>query len=291
MEGASMTGITLGRYVPYKSFLHKMDARAKLFCYVLLLAAIFLSFKNYSTSFLFSGFLLLITVILLLASRVSIAALFKSLASLWFFVVFLLVVYILVPSASYTHVAFKIGDFPFYWESILEALRILLRLMLMVALSMVLTSSTKPLELTGALEWYMYPLKVVGIPSHVIAMIITLALRFIPTILDDVERIMKAQASRGVDFKHGNLKTKFYSLVSLFIPLFATSLLRSEELADAMECRGYDPKAKRTRYRQIHFHLSDLLWALLASGILSLFIAASVLHFDPFMSFWGLSVL
>lgn len=156
---------------------------------------------------------------------------------------------------------------------------------------MVLTSSTKPLELTAALEWYMYPLKVIGIPSHIIAMIITLALRFIPTILDDVERIMKAQASCGVDFKHGSLKTKFYSIVSLIIPLFATSLLRSEELADAMECRGYDPKAKRTRYRQIHFHFLDLVWVILVAGVMSLFITASVLHFDPFMAFWGLTVL
>ena len=286
-----MTGITLGRYVPYKSFLHKMDARAKLFCYVLLLTCVFLSFSNYSTSFLFSGFLVLLTVVLLIASHVSVRSLFKSLASLWFFVVFLLVIYILVPNGSYTHIAFKIGDFPFYWESILEALRILLRLMLMVALSMVLTSSTKPLELTAALEWYMYPLKIIGIPSHVIAMIITLALRFIPTILDDVERIMKAQASRGVDFKHGGLKTKFYAIVSLIIPLFATSLLRSEELADAMECRGYDPKAKRTRYRQIHFHFLDFVWVILAAGVMSLFITASVLGFDPFMTFWGLSVL
>lgn len=286
-----MKGIALGRYVPYKSFIHRMDARAKLFCYVLLLVCVFLSFANYSTSFAMSGVLVLLAIVLLVSSHVSIRALFRSLSSLWFFVVFLLLIYILVPSASYTHIAIKIGDFPFYWESILEALRILLRLMLMVAFSMVLTSSTKPLELTAALEWYMYPLKLIGLPSHIVAMIITLALRFIPTILDDVERIMKAQASRGVDFKHGGLKTKFVSLVSLIIPLFATSLLRSEELADAMECRGYDPKGKRTRYRQIHFHWLDLLWAVLAGSLMGCFIALSATGFDPFSFFWGLTVL
>ncbi len=286
-----MTGITLGRYVPYNSFLHKMDARAKLFCYLLLLVSVFLSFVNYSTSFLFTAFLVVLTIFLLICSHVSIGSLFKSLASLWFFVVFLLLIYILVPSSSYTNVAFKIGDFPFYYESLLEAARIMLRLMLMVALSMVLTSSTKPLDLTAALEWYLYPLKVIGVPSHIIAMIITLALRFIPTILDDVDRIMKAQASRGVDFKHGGLKTKFRSIISLIIPLFATSLVRSDELADAMEARGYDPKAKRTRYRKIHFHFLDLLWVILCSLILSLFITASVMKFDPFSFFWGLNVL
>ncbi len=286
-----MSGITLGRYVPYNSFLHKMDARAKLFCYLLLLVSVFLSFVNYSTSFLFTAFLVVLTIFLLVSSHVSIGSLFKSLASLWFFVVFLLLIYILVPSSSYTHVAFKIGDFPFYYESLLEAARIMLRLMLMVALSMVLTTSTKPLELTAALEWYLYPLKVIGIPSHIIAMIITLALRFIPTILDDVDRIMKAQASRGVDFKHGGIKTKFRSIVSLIIPLFATSLVRSDELADAMEARGYDPKAKRTRYRKIHFHILDLLWVVLCSALLSSYIVASVMKLDPFSFFWGLSVL
>ncbi len=286
-----MTGIALGRYVPYDSFLHKMDVRAKLFCYVLLLVAVFLPFANYATSFAFSGLLVVLTVFLLCFAHVSVRSLFKSLASLWFFVLFLLLIYILVPSSSYTHVAFKIGDFPFYYESLLEAARIMLRLVLMVALSMVLTSSSKPLELTAALEWYLYPLKLIGLPSHIIAMIITLALRFIPTILDDVERIMKAQASRGVDFKYGGIKAKFRSLVSLVIPLFATSLVRSDELADAMEVRGYDPNGKRTRYRQIHFHVSDVFLIIFVMAVLALFIAVSALAFDPFLSFWGLTVL
>ncbi len=286
-----MTGIALGRYVPYDSFLHKMDVRAKLFCYVLLLVAVFLPFANYATSFLFSGLLVVLTIVLLCFAHVSVRSLFKSLSSLWFFVLFLLVIYVLVPSSSYTHVAFKIGDFSFYYESLLEAARIMLRLVLMVALSMVLTSSSKPLELTAALEWYLYPLKMIGLPSHIIAMIITLALRFIPTILDDVERIMKAQASRGVDFKYGGVKTKFRSLISLVIPLFATSLVRSDELADAMEVRGYDPNGKRTRYRQIHFHVSDAFLVLFVMMVLALFIIVSALAFDPFSFFWGLTVL
>ncbi len=286
-----MTGIALGRYVPYDSFLHKMDVRAKLFCYVLLLVAVFLPFANYATSFLFSGLLVVLTIVLLCFAHVSVRSLFKSLSSLWFFVLFLLVIYVLVPSSSYTHVAFKIGDFSFYYESLLEAARIMLRLVLMVALSMVLTSSSKPLELTAALEWYLYPLKMIGLPSHIIAMIITLALRFIPTILDDVERIMKAQASRGVDFKYGGVKTKFRSLISLVIPLFATSLVRSDELADAMEVRGYDPNGKRTRYRQIHFHVSDAFLVLFVMMVLALFITVSALAFDPFSFFWGLTVL
>lgn len=286
-----MNAMVLGRYVPYKSFLHKMDPRAKLFCYILLLVAVFLPFKNYATAYSFAGILVILAIVLLGVSRVSISSLFKSLASLWFFVIFLLLIYILVPSSNYTHVAFKIGDFPFYYESFLEAGRILIRLILMVAFSMILTASTKPLDLTSALEWYLYPLKIIGIPSHVIAMIVTLALRFIPTILEDVERILKAQASRGVDFKNGGIKTKFIALTSLLIPLFATSLLRSDDLADAMEARGYDPKGKRTRYRVIKFHFSDFLLILSSACLLAFFITISIMNFDPYSYFWGLSLL
>lgn len=286
-----MNAMVLGRYVPYKSFLHKMDPRAKLFCYILLLVAVFLPFKNYATAYSFAGILVILAIVLLGVSRVSISSLFKSLASLWFFVIFLLLIYILVPSSNYTHVAFKIGDFPFYYESFLEAGRILIRLILMVAFSMILTASTKPLDLTSALEWYLYPLKIVGIPSHVIAMIVTLALRFIPTILEDVERILKAQASRGVDFKNGGIKTKFIALTSLLIPLFATSLLRSDDLADAMEARGYDPKGKRTRYRVIKFHFSDFLLILSSACLLAFFMTISIMNFDPYSYFWGLSLL
>lgn len=286
-----MNAMVLGRYVPYKSFLHKMDPRAKLFCYILLLVAVFLPFKNYATAYSFAGILVILAIVLLGVSRVFISSLFKSLASLWFFVIFLLLIYILVPSSNYTHVAFKIGDFPFYYESFLEAGRILIRLILMVAFSMILTASTKPLDLTSALEWYLYPLKIVGIPSHVIAMIVTLALRFIPTILEDVERILKAQASRGVDFKNGGIKTKFIALTSLLIPLFATSLLRSDDLADAMEARGYDPKGKRTRYRVIKFHFSDFLLILSSVCLLAFFMTISIMNFDPYSYFWGLSLL
>lgn len=286
----------LGRYVPYDTFLHKMDARVKLFAFVALLVCVFLPFPNYSTTFLFMGVLTLLTAFFLGVGRVSLLSLFKSLASLWLFVLFLLIIYIFFPSQEFTHLAFTWGKVPFYWESFLEALRIFLRLVLMIALSMVLTATTKPLELTAAFEWYLTPLNVtilkwIGIPSHVLAMIITLALRLIPTILEDTNRIMKAQASRGVDFKHGGLGTKIRSLTSLIIPLFASSLERSDQLGDAMECRGYDPNSPRTRYRQIHFRFQDLFSFLFAALLLSGYITLSVMHIDPFALLWGLELL
>ena len=111
--------------------------------------------------------------------------------------------------------------------------------------------------MTYGLEWYMSPLKIIHFPAHEIAMTISIALRFIPTILEETERIIKAQKSRGVDLEEGKLKEKIGAIISLLIPLLISSFQRSEELSDAMEARGYNPSAKRTRYRVLKFKLSD----------------------------------
>ena len=146
----------------------------------------------------------------------------------------------------------------------------------MFCLTMILTSTTKPMDLTYAFEWYMTPLKLIKFPVHEIAMTLSIALRFIPTLLDETDRIMKAQASRGVDFSHGGLFKRFKAVISLIIPLFVSAIQRSEELSDAMEARGYDPRAKRTRYRKLRFSWRDiiafLVGAAIFGGVLFLFI-------------------
>ena len=129
----------------------------------------------------------------------------------------------------------------------------------MISLTMILTSTTKPMDMTYAFEWYMTPLKPLRFPAHEIAMTLSIALRFIPTLLDETERIMKAQASRGVDFNHGGLFKRFGAVIALIIPLFVSALERSEGLANAMIVRGYDPRAKRTRYRLLRFSWRDAI--------------------------------
>lgn len=284
-----MSSMTLGRYVPYNSFIHRMDARAKIFSLIVLMVAIFMSYGTYAMTFTMAGLAMVAIIILLACSHTSFISLLKSLKSLWFMAIFLLIIYIFVPHES-TWVAFYIGSYAIYWDSILDACRILVRLVLMIALTMILTSTTKPLDMTDAFEWYLTPLKWIGFPSHELAMILSIALRFIPTILDDVTRIMKAQASRGVDFEHGSLKTKARAIISLIVPLFVSSFLRSEELADAMECRGYDPKAKRTRYRIQRFGWLDLVETLVVAGFATLFIYASVTGFNAYTSWFGMTV-
>lgn len=284
-----MNSFVMGRYVPYDSFIHRMDARAKIFSLILLMVAVFMGYSSWAMTFTMAGLAFIVILILLMASHTGLGRLLKSLSSLWFMAIFLLVIYILVPHTS-EWVAFYIGSYAIYWDSILEAGKILIRLVLMIAITMVLTSSTKPLEMTDAFEWYLAPLKWIGFPSHELAMILSIALRFIPTILEDVSRIMKAQASRGVDFEHGHILAKAKAMVSLIVPLFVSSFVRSEELADAMECRGYDPKAKRTKYRIEKFHWADLFETLFSVAFLALFVYVSVSGLNIYEAWWGMSV-
>lgn len=252
-----MKSITLGRYSPYNSFIHRMDPRNKIFCLIVLMVAVFISYSTWEITFIVGGFLAFITLVLLIISHVGFKQLFSSLKTMWFIIIVLLIINVLIPPKNATAVAFNIGSLPIYWDSILQSLKIILRLVLMLALTMVLTSTTKPLDLTYALEWYMSPLKLVKFPAHEVAMTISIALRFIPTLIDETDRIMKAQSSRGVDFKHGKISSRLKAIVSLIIPLFVSSFQRSEELADSMEARGYDPKIKRTRYHIMKWKISD----------------------------------
>jgi energy-coupling factor transport system permease protein len=222
---------------------------------------------NWIMTFVMGGALLAFTIILLFVSHVSLRQIFGSLKSLWFVVIFLLIINCIIPPKGATMIAFSIKDFNVYWEAIFQSLKIILRLVLMLSLTMILTASTKPLDLTYALEWFMTPLKLVKFPAHEIAMTISIALRFIPTLLDETERIMKAQASRGVDFNHGGIFKRFGAIIALIIPLFVSALERSEELANAMIVRGYDPRAKRTRYRLLRFSWRDIIAFLFIGGI------------------------
>ena len=272
-----MNNITFGRYSPFNTFTHRLDPRNKLFILILLMVAIFLQFQVWSTTLLLSfGFLLVLLAIMIL-SRVNFLELFKSLKSMWFLIVFLLIVYIFIPNSTYKMECYRFNDnYAIYWDSFYQCGYIILRIILMIDLTMVLTSTSKPMDLTYAFEWYMTPLKVIRFPVHEIAMTLSIALRFIPTLLDETDRIMKAQASRGVDFNKGGLFKRFKAVISLIIPLFVSAIQRSEELSDAMEARGYDPRAKRTKYRKLTFSWRDIIALLFGlavfGGILYLFI-------------------
>ena len=263
-----MSTMTFGRYSFRDTFVHRLDARNKIFLVILFMVGIFFQFNKWSTSLILSGAYIIILIILMLISRVSLLQLLKSLGGLWLLVIFLMAIYIFIPTNNpKLPVAFTIGSLEVHWDAFCQSGYILMRLMLMISLTMILTSTTKPMDMTYAFEWYMTPLKPIHFPVHEIAMTLSIALRFIPTLLDETERIMKAQASRGVDFNHGGIFRRFAAVIALIIPLFVSALERSEELANAMIVRGYDPKAKRTRYRLLRFSWRDLLAFLFIGGI------------------------
>lgn len=255
-----MSSMVFGRYVSEKTFVHKLDPRTKIFLLILFSVAVFLHFTNNITSLLMAVGYLVLVFILMICSKINILELFKSLSMMWFMMLFLLIIYIITPVPEPNlPVAFTIFGKVVYWDVFVNMGYIIVRLMLLISLAMVLTSSTRPMDMTYAFEWYMHPLKVIRFPVHEIAMTLSIALRFIPTLLDETNRIMKAQESRGADFKHGSIFKRFGAIISLIIPLFVSAIERSEQLANAMEARGYDPKAKRSRYKVLKGSWRDIV--------------------------------
>lgn len=245
-----MSNIALGRYIPLDSVVHKLDPRMKIMAMFLLLVAVFIPAGYYGYGVL--GFFI---VAVLLIAKLKLNFIFSAMKPMLFMLVFLLVINILVLRTGY--VLFSIFGFTVYSDAIFQTLYITFRLALMIMITTALTATTKPLDLTLAIEDLLAPLKRFGVPAHEIAMMISIALRFIPTLIEETERIMKAQASRGVDLKEGKFKEKIMAILSLIVPLFVSSFQRAEDLADAMEARGYVPSAKRTRYKQLKRTFKD----------------------------------
>jgi energy-coupling factor transport system permease protein len=141
--------------------------------------------------------------------------------------------------------------------------------MLMVIITTILTATTKPLDLTLGIEKLLKPFEVIGVPAHIIAMMISIALRFIPTLIEETQRIMNAQASRGVDLENGTLKEKIMAVLALIVPLFVSAFDRADQLANAMEARGYDPQRERTRYKVLQMTGIDYAGLAAAAAVLA----------------------
>jgi energy-coupling factor transport system permease protein len=272
-----MTNIVLGRYVPISTPIHRIDPRVKLISFIVMLVAVFLNYGTNYQNFIMYGIFFLILLTIVLIGKISLFSILKSVSALWFMMVILLILNAFLVQTG--NVLFKIGNFEFYDEGLYRTIYIVIRLVLMVIITSILTSTTKPMELTFALEWLLSFLafcKGMKIAIHIFAMTLSLALRFIPTLADEANRIIQAQASRGVDFKNGRLKDRFKGLVSLIIPLFVSCLSKSSELADAMDARGYNPLGKRTRYNRRKWTIGDTIYTIFSLGFLAGMICLSI---------------
>lgn len=254
-----MDNIALGQYVPLDSKIHKIDPRIKIIMMVILMVTVFTVPNFYGYAFLFG-----VLTIAVLVSKLTLKFIIKSMKPVLFMSLFLFILNIFLLRTG--ELLVSIGFIKIYKDAISQTLFIVFRLMLMIIVTTLLTATTPPLDLTLGIEDLLSPLKRFKVPAHEIAMMISIALRFIPTLIEDTQRIMNAQASRGVDLQEGRFSEKVSGIISMIVPLFISSYHRAEDLADAMEARGYFPGKKRTRYKQLKVTFYD--YAMLSLSII-----------------------
>ena len=255
--------LILGRYLQGDSWIHKLDPRTKLIGTFAFVLVIFLA-NNWVTY----GLLIAYTLVALLLSKIPLGFFWKGIRPLIWVILFTVALQILFTSGG--EVYFKWGFLQVTSEGIINAVFIFLRFVLIISFSTLLTLTTAPLQLTDAIEAVMKPLSIVKFPVHEVALMLSIALRFVPTLMDDTTRIMNAQRARGVDFGEGKLVQKVKSIIPILIPLFASSFKRADALAIAMEARGYNGGEGRTRFRRLAWKRNDSLAiiSLLILGIL-----------------------
>lgn len=265
-----MGNFTLGRYLPLDSPIHKLDPRSKILAMLLLLVCIFVPAGWWGY-----GLIGACVLFVILRAKLSLKFVWKALKPMMFMMCFLLFINILVYKTGFVLV--DIFGFKIYSGAIFQTLYIVVRLVLMIMTTTALTATTKPLDLTLGIEELLKPFSKIGVPSHEIAMLISIALRFIPDLIDETQRIMKAQESRGVDMKEGKFKEKVLAILSLIVPLFVSAFQRAEDLANAMEARGYAPGEPRTRYKVLKMHGNDYLLLVCTLLLLAALIAMAIL--------------
>lgn len=242
--------IVFGSYVPGNSPLHRLDPRAKLIMCIAYVILVFFA-NSWATCLL----LLLALMATIISSQVSFKMYWRGIKPLAWIILITVIFQML----------FSTGG-PVYWrwgiisvtrDGLLNSLIIFFRFMVIITASTVLTATTPTLRIADALSWFMQPLKTVKVPVNQITLMISIALRFIPTIMDEAVKIANAQRSRGMNLDEGNIVKRLMRMVPILIPLFVDSFKRAEELATAMEARGYDLAAPRTHYRQLHWYSRD----------------------------------
>lgn len=251
-----MDNMILGRYIPGNSIIHRLDPRSKLVAMILLIIIAFWANNPITNLILFIA-----TGIFVILSEVPLSFFIKGLRSMFFLIAFTTLFQLFFISGG--QVLFEMGFIKITSYGIEQAGIIFCRFVLIIFFSTLLTLTTMPLSLATAVESLLGPLKRFKIPVHEIGLMLSMSLRFVPTLMDDTIRIMNAQKARGVDFGEGNIIQKVKAMIPILIPLFATSLKRADSLATAMEARGYQGGNGRSQYRQLNWMNKDSVALLL----------------------------
>ena len=242
--------IAIGQYYPENSCVHNLDPRMKLMAVMAYIVSLF-SVANI-WGYLFAAAFLTAVIML---SKVPVLYVLRGLKAITFIIIFTSVLNIFFTQGE--TVIFTVWRVQVTAEGLAAAGRIAARLILLIAGSSLLTLTTSPIKLSDALEFFMRPLKVIRVPAHEIAMMMTIALRFIPTLVEEMQKIMKAQMARGADFATGGLVKKAKSIIPLLVPLFVSAFRRADELALAMESRCYRGDINRTKMKKMKFTVRD----------------------------------
>lgn len=254
-----LNDITIGQYFPAKSFIHGLDARFKLLALILYIVIIFLC--NSVASLLF---LCAFTLFCIISAKVPIKMYFKSIKAILPIIVITALLNVFYVSGGKTLISFWVINITVL--GVRKAIFMATRIFLLIIISSVLTYTTTPTQLTDGIESLLKPLKYIGLGNavHTVAMMMTIALRFIPTLVDETDKLMKAQKARGADFESGGLISRVKALIPILIPLLISSVRRAVELSEAMESRCYSGGKGRTRMKQLKYGFRDIA----ASGIM-----------------------
>ncbi|MBE6073449.1 MAG: energy-coupling factor transporter transmembrane protein EcfT [Selenomonas ruminantium] len=265
-----LSNITLGQFFPGDSVLHRLDPRVKILLLLVYLIEVFVFSHP-----LAYAVLTVVTFLLILLSGVPMRMMLRSLKPLWWIILFTFLIHLFSNPGT---PLVRVWIFTMTWEGVQKGFFLSLRLVLLILASSLLTFTTSPLKLTDALESLLSPFRRFGLPAHELAMMMTIALRFIPTLIAETDKIMKAQQSRGVDFSHGNVLTRLRNMVPILVPLFLSAFRRADELALAMEARCYRGGVGRTQMKALQLLSIDYaavaVFILLTAGLAAIQIMA-----------------
>lgn len=259
-----MEKMIFGRYIPGDSFVHKLDPRSKLIFVFIFIAIVFLA-NNAITYGLLLGF----TLLTVFVSKIRLYFLLNGLKPILFLLVFTFLLHIFFTREG--DLLWKWQFIEVYEEGLRQGIFISLRFLVLVLMTSILTLTTSPISITDGMEVLLNPFKRFKLPVHELALMMSISLRFIPTLMDETDKIMKAQMARGSDITSGSIKERIKAVVPLLIPLFVSAFKRAEDLAVAMEVKGYRGGEGRTRYRQLKWDWRDttiMLLLIVMAGIL-----------------------
>lgn len=259
-----LSGITLGQYFPGTSVIHQLDPRTKILGTILFISSIFLA-----ETYLAYGILTVFSLLLVGISSIPAKLVIRSVKPLWVIILLTLAIHLLTTPGQ---VVLAMGPVSITDAGVKQGIFMSLRLVLLIVVSSLLTFTTSPIVLTDGIERLLNPFKRIGVPAHELAMMMTIALRFIPTLIEETDRIMKAQVARGAEFSSGSLIKRAKNMIPLLVPLFISAFRRADELATAMEARCYRGGENRTRMKELRLAANDGMAMLAIAGLIAVLI-------------------